>query len=160
MQARRMFYVIDQQRNPGLHAKIKWLNKMVWKATQQASLIHPVIPGYFPLNPFQVIQRSTWIPRLFLLISFPVCEESPQVGASRPYNKRSQWKHKSKVGSNTQKSAAHTRTQAKTWAQMKHKEFTARTELKSLTRSNKCVETERGDLELLSDCLGFFPPCA
>jgi hypothetical protein len=36
---------------------------------------------------------------------------------------------------------------------MKHREFTARTELKSLTRSIKCVETESGDLELLSECL-------
>jgi hypothetical protein len=36
---------------------------------------------------------------------------------------------------------------------MKHGEFTARTELKSLTRSIKCVETECGDLELLSECL-------
>jgi hypothetical protein len=38
---------------------------------------------------------------------------------------------------------------------MKHREFTARTELKSLTRSIKCVETECGDLELLSECLGY-----
>jgi hypothetical protein len=37
---------------------------------------------------------------------------------------------------------------------MKHREFTARTELKSLTRSIKCVKTECGDLELLSECLG------
>jgi hypothetical protein len=37
---------------------------------------------------------------------------------------------------------------------MKHREFTARTELKSLTRSIKCVETEYGDLELLIECLG------
>jgi hypothetical protein len=37
---------------------------------------------------------------------------------------------------------------------MKHREFTARTELKSLTRSIKCVETECGDLELLSEWLG------
>jgi hypothetical protein len=37
---------------------------------------------------------------------------------------------------------------------MKHREFIARTELKSLTRSIKCVEMECGDLELLSDCLG------
>jgi hypothetical protein len=37
---------------------------------------------------------------------------------------------------------------------MKHREFTARTELKSLTRSIKCVEMECGDLELLSECLG------
>jgi hypothetical protein len=36
---------------------------------------------------------------------------------------------------------------------MKHREFTARTELKSLTQSIKCVETECGDLELLSECL-------
>jgi hypothetical protein len=36
---------------------------------------------------------------------------------------------------------------------MKHTEFTARTELKSLTRSIKCVETECEDLELLSECL-------
>jgi hypothetical protein len=32
---------------------------------------------------------------------------------------------------------------------MKHREFTARTELKSLTRSIKCMETECGDLERL-----------
>jgi hypothetical protein len=38
---------------------------------------------------------------------------------------------------------------------MKHREFTARTELKSLTRSIECVETECGDLELLSECLGY-----
>jgi hypothetical protein len=36
---------------------------------------------------------------------------------------------------------------------MKHREFTSRTELKSLTRSIKCVETECGDLEFLSECL-------
>jgi hypothetical protein len=37
---------------------------------------------------------------------------------------------------------------------MKQREFTARTELKSLTRSIKCVEMECGNLELLSECLG------
>jgi hypothetical protein len=36
---------------------------------------------------------------------------------------------------------------------MKQREFTARTELKSLTRLIKCVEMECGDLELLSECL-------
>jgi hypothetical protein len=39
---------------------------------------------------------------------------------------------------------------------MKHIEFIARTELKSLTRSIECVETECGDLELLSEMLGYF----
>jgi hypothetical protein len=37
---------------------------------------------------------------------------------------------------------------------MKHKEFTTRTELKSLTQSIKCVETECGRLRMLSECLG------
>jgi hypothetical protein len=37
---------------------------------------------------------------------------------------------------------------------MMHIEFTARTKLKSLTRSIKCMETKCGDLELLSECLG------
>jgi hypothetical protein len=38
---------------------------------------------------------------------------------------------------------------------MKHKEFTTRTELKSLTRSIKCAETECGRLRMLSECLGY-----
>jgi hypothetical protein len=36
---------------------------------------------------------------------------------------------------------------------MKHKEFTTRTELKSLTRSIKCAETECVRLRMLSECL-------
>jgi hypothetical protein len=37
---------------------------------------------------------------------------------------------------------------------MKHEEFTTRTELKSLTQSIKCAETECGSLRMLSKCLG------
>jgi hypothetical protein len=37
---------------------------------------------------------------------------------------------------------------------MKHKEFTTRTELKSLTRSIKCAKTECRRLRILSECLG------
>jgi hypothetical protein len=37
---------------------------------------------------------------------------------------------------------------------MKHKEFTTRTELKSLTRLIKYAETECGSIRLLSECLG------
>jgi hypothetical protein len=36
---------------------------------------------------------------------------------------------------------------------MKHKEFTTRMELKSLTRSINCTETECGRLRMLSECL-------
>jgi hypothetical protein len=38
---------------------------------------------------------------------------------------------------------------------MKRKEFTTRTELKSLTRSIKCAETECVRLRMLSECLGW-----
>jgi hypothetical protein len=37
---------------------------------------------------------------------------------------------------------------------MKHNEFTTRTELKSLTQSIKCTETECGRLRMLRVCLG------
>jgi hypothetical protein len=36
---------------------------------------------------------------------------------------------------------------------MKHKEFTTRTELKSLTQSIKCAKMECGRLRILSECL-------
>jgi hypothetical protein len=38
---------------------------------------------------------------------------------------------------------------------MKHKEFTTRTKLKSLTQSIKCAKTECGRLRMLSECLGY-----
>ena len=38
------------------------------------------------LNPSQEIQWSTLSITISFLCSFPVCKESPQVGASRPYN--------------------------------------------------------------------------
>jgi hypothetical protein len=37
---------------------------------------------------------------------------------------------------------------------MKHNQFTTRTELKSLTKSIKCAETECGKLRMLKVCLG------
>jgi hypothetical protein len=89
-----------------------------------------------------------------LLISFPVREDSPQVGVSRPYSKDHGESTRVRLGATHTNPQHNARTQAKTWAQMKYREFTARTELKSLTRSIKCVETECGDLELLCECLG------
>jgi hypothetical protein len=57
------------------------------------------------LNPFQAVQRPTWIPRCFAFVSlYPACEESPQLGASRPYNLIITKNHGSKDGmSNTHK---------------------------------------------------------
>jgi hypothetical protein len=57
--------------------------------------------------------------------------------------------------SNTHKSAAHTHThKPRLELETKHKEFITRTELKSLTQSIKCAETECGSLRMLSECLG------
>jgi hypothetical protein len=42
----------------------------------------------------------------FFLILSPVCEDSPQLGVSRPYNKCQSESTRVRVGSNTYKSAA------------------------------------------------------
>jgi hypothetical protein len=42
---------------------------------------------------------------------------------------------------------------------MKHEEFTTRTELKSLTQSIKCAETECGSLRMLSECFRYSSIC-
>jgi hypothetical protein len=66
-----------------------------------------------------------------------------------PLQQRSQWNHKSKVGE--QHTHAH---KPRLELKMKHKEFTTRTELKSVTQSIKSAETECGRLRMLSECLG------
>jgi hypothetical protein len=89
-----------------------------------------------------------------LLISFPVREESPQVGVSRPYNK-DHGENKSKDGK--QHTQIHSNTHAhkpRLELNMKHNEFATRTELKSLTQSIKCAEMECGRLRMLKVCFG------
>jgi hypothetical protein len=61
-------------------------------------------------DPMINLNTTAFFPYLF----FPVCEESPQVGVSRPYNKDHNESTRVRLGSNTHKSAAHTRTQVKT----------------------------------------------
>jgi hypothetical protein len=51
------------------------------------------------------------------------------------------------------KNAAHQRTQVKTSAQMTHREFLTRMELKSLTQQSECAGAESGCLRMLSECL-------
>jgi hypothetical protein len=104
-----------------------------------------------PLSSDQMINLNTTA--FLCLYLFPICEESPQFGAFRPYKKDHNENTRVRLGATHTNPQHNARTQAKTWAQMKRREFTARTELKSLTRSIKCVETECGDLELLSECL-------
>ena len=71
------------------------------------------------INPSQAVQRPTWIPRCFAFLLSPACEESPQLGASRPYTLIITKKHRSKDGmSNAHKTKirAKTRTQVTTRA--------------------------------------------
>jgi hypothetical protein len=66
-----------------------------------------------PLLSDPMINLNTIV--FFFLISFPVREESPQVGVSCPYNKDHGESTRVRMESNTHKSAAiHTHTQAKT----------------------------------------------
>jgi hypothetical protein len=59
------------------------------------------------------------------------------------------------LGSNTHKSEHTHAHKPRLELKMKHKEFTTRTELKSLTRSIKCTETECVRLRMLSECLSY-----
>jgi hypothetical protein len=62
-----------------------------------------------PLSSDLMINLNTSV--FFFLISFPVREESSQVGVSRPYNKDQSENTRVRVGSNAHKSAAiHTHT--------------------------------------------------
>jgi hypothetical protein len=57
-----------------------------------------------PLSSDPMIHLNTTV--VFFLILFPVCEESPQFGVSRPYNKDQSESTRVREGSNTHKSAA------------------------------------------------------
>jgi hypothetical protein len=92
---------------------------------------------------------------VLLSLLFPVCEESPQLGVSHPYNKDQSESTRVREGSNTHKSAAIRTHTAKTWAQMNNTKFTTRMELKSLRKSIECVETECEWLRMLKVCLVF-----
>jgi hypothetical protein len=105
-----------------------------------------------PLSSDPMINLNTTV--FLFLITFPVCEESPQVGVSRPYNKYQCESTRVREGSNTHKSQQYAHTQAKTCAQMKRNKFTTRTELKSLRMSIECVKMECGSLRMFKVSLG------
>jgi hypothetical protein len=58
------------------------------------------------LNPFQVIHDQLEYHGVLLSLLFPVCEESPQLGVSRPYNEDQSESTRVKEGSNTHKSTS------------------------------------------------------
>jgi hypothetical protein len=92
---------------------------------------------------------------VLLSLLFPICEESPQLGVSRPYNKDQSESTRVREESNTHKSTAIRTHIAKTWAQMNNTRFTTRTELKSLRMPIECAKTKCEWSRMLRLCLVF-----
>jgi hypothetical protein len=90
---------------------------------------------------------------VLLCLLFPVCEESPQLGVSHPYNKNHSESTRVREGSNTHKSTAIRTHTAKTWAQLNNTGFTTRTELKSLRMPIECAKTKCEWSRVLRVCL-------
>jgi hypothetical protein len=91
-----------------------------------------------------------------LLSILPICEESPKVGASRPYNIDHKEGTRVRMGEqhtqdpNPQHTHAH---KSRLELETQHREFATQTELKSLTQSIRCVEAESGSLRMLREGL-------
>jgi hypothetical protein len=100
-----------------------------------------------PFSSDPMIDLNTTI--FSLLSILPICEESPQVGASRPYNvdhKRITEVSEGKATHarlNPQHTHAH---QSRLELKTRRGEFTTQTELKSITQQSKCVEAESKSL--------------
>jgi hypothetical protein len=107
-----------------------------------------------PLSSDPMINLNTTV---FPFRSFLVCEESPQVGASHPYKVLITRSTRVREGKqHTQDSIRSTHThKPRLELKAQHREFTTRTELKSLTQRIKCVEAESGCLSMLRECLVF-----
>jgi hypothetical protein len=99
-----------------------------------------------PLSSDPMINLNTTV--FFLRLS-PVCEESPQLGASRPYNDDHKRSTEVREGR-----ATHTRLKSSTPTHTRedHRESLTRIELKSLTQRNECAGIEYGCLRMLSEC--------
>jgi hypothetical protein len=93
----------------------------------------------------------------FFLSLSPVCEESPQLGASRPYNDDHKRSTEVREGeqhtqdSNPQHYHAH---KSQLELKVQHTEFTTQMELKSQTQRIKCVGAKSGCFRILKECLG------
>jgi hypothetical protein len=78
----------------------------------------------------------------FFSLLFPVCEESPQLGVSRPYNENQSESTRVREGSNTHKSTTNTHTHGQNSSSNEYHKVLTRKELESLRMSNKCAKTK------------------
>jgi hypothetical protein len=93
-----------------------------------------------PLSSDPMINLNTTV-FLFPLL-YPVCEESPQLGVSRPYNEDQSESTRVREGSNTHKSTANTHTHSQDLSSNECHKVLTRTELKTLRMSNECEKTK------------------
>ena len=114
MGKRGSFWIFDQFL---LEYLFLCLNKWIWLRDRKLSLICKNKPSggkewskYAKFESKQILVlicidvALLWIPQCSFSLLFPVCEESPQLGASRPYNEMITKKHRCKSGkSNTHK---------------------------------------------------------
>jgi hypothetical protein len=106
-----------------------------------------------PLSSDPMIDLNTTV---FFFRVFPVCEESPQVGASRPYNidhKRSTRVREEKQHTQDSIRSKHMHTIQDLSTKNMTQEFSTRKMLKSLTQRSKCVVAESRCLRLFRECL-------
>jgi hypothetical protein len=92
----------------------------------------------------------------FLCLS-PVCEESPQLGASRPYNddhKRCMEVREGRATHTRLKSQHNHAHKSQFELKTQRTEFTTQMELKSLSQGIKCAKLESRSLIMFLECLG------
>jgi hypothetical protein len=107
-----------------------------------------------PLSSDPMINLNTMV--FSLLSILPVCEKSPQVGASRPYNIDHKESTRVRMGEQHAQdpNLPHTHAHRPRFKlETLHREFATQTKLKSLTQSIKCVEVESGSLRMLREGL-------
>jgi hypothetical protein len=93
-----------------------------------------------PLSTDPTIHLNTTV---FLFLSlYHVCEESPQLGVSRPYNEDQSERTRVREGSNTHKFTANTHTHSQDLSSYEYHKVLTRTKLKSLRKSNECAKTK------------------
>jgi hypothetical protein len=103
-----------------------------------------------PLSSDPMINLNT---TAFFLSLSPVCEESPQLGASRPYNDDHKRSIEVREGRATHKTQIHSTT-THTSHNLSSKYNTRSSQLKSLTQRIKCVGEESGCFIIFRECLG------
>jgi hypothetical protein len=107
-----------------------------------------------PLSSDPMINLNTTVFPFFLS---PICEESPQLGASRPYNddhKRCTEVREGRATHTRLKSQHNHAHKSQLELKTQHTEFTTQMELKSLSQRIKCAKLESRSLRMFIECLG------